>query len=317
MKKIFNKKSWFFLVAVLFIVAGVITPKVMAEGGEIEQMNGISMSPMDQEIVLNPGDTYESSVRVTNPGTNTMDVDYQTLVEPFYRNDEDAGVKFESKNGRGDMAEWITITSNESGHLAPGETAEITFRIDVPETAPAGGQYASVIASSTASTNEKTMIEEKIQIAHLIYAEIAGATTRNGELVSIDVPAFLLSGNVRGMSTIKNTGNVHGTASYKMQVFPLFSDEEIYTNEEDPETHLIMPDQTYYTETAWENTPEIGIFNVVYTVEFEGETLAQASKMVIKCPIWLLAIILFIIIAIAIWLATRSWGRKKNKRAKA
>ncbi len=307
MKKFLNKKSWLAVVAILFAATAVMTPAVMAE----DELYGFSISPMDQQIVLTPGDSYESSLKVSNPGSYTTDLDYEVTVKPFYRNDE-SSVVFDNKNGYGEMANWITITSHQTGHLSPNETDEVTFRIDVPEDAPAGGQYASVLVSSSSSSNDNAMIKETRQIGHLIYAEISGETTRNGEIMSIDVPSFLLSGNVRGTASIKNTGNVHGVASYKLQVFPLFSNEEVYTNEENPERFLIMPEQTYYDETAWEQTPEVGIYNVLYTVEFEGKT-AQVSKLVIKCPIWLLFIILFIVAGIAIWLATRVWGRKSRK----
>lgn len=311
MKKILNKKSWLLAVAAAFVVATVgAVPAAMAED---EQMYGFSMSPMDQQIVLMPGDSYESSLNVTNPGTHTTELDYEVNVEPFYR-DDDATAIFENVSGRGEMANWITITSHQTGHLMPNETDEVTFRIDVPEDAPAGGQYASVIVSSSSSSSADAMIKETRRIGHLIYAEISGETVRSGEIMNLNVPAFLLSGNIAGSASIKNTGNTHGVATYKLQVFPLFSDEEVYTNEENPETHLILPDQTYYAETAWEKTPEIGIYNVVYTVEFAGKT-AQASKLVIKCPIWLLFIVLFIVAGIAIWLATRVWGRKSKRRA--
>lgn len=309
MKKILNKKNWLAAVAIAFAAMTGAAPAVMAE--EEQQMYGFSMSPMDQQIVLMPGDSYESSLKVTNPGTHTTDLDYEVSVEPFYRNDN-ADAIFENVGGRGEMANWITITSHQTGHLAPNETDEVTFRIDVPEDAPAGGQYASVLVSSSSSADNDAMIKETRRIGHLIYAEISGATVRDGEIMNINVPAFLLSGDITGSVAVKNTGNTHDTATYKLQVFPLFSDEEVYTNEEDPEKHLILPDQTYYAETAWEKTPEMGIFNVVYTVEFAGKTM-QASKMVIKCPIWLLFIILFIVAGIAIWLAARAWGRKRQR----
>ena len=277
---------------------------------------GFSMSPMDQKIVLEPGDSYTSSLKIHNPGTHTTDVDYEISVEPFYV-DEKYETIFESIGNSGMMTDWITINSPETGTLKPNDTAEIIFTIDVPLNAPAGGQYATILASTHSKgqggDGVNPTIDEIRRIGHLIFAEISGNTVRQGEIIEASVPSFLLSGNISGNSAIKNTGNVHSVATYKLQVFPLFSDEEVYTNVEDPETHTILPDRTLYNETAWANTPAMGIFNVIYTVEFEGVT-TQVSKMVIKCPVWLLFIIIFGIITLIIWFFLIAKKRRTARR---
>lgn len=280
-----------------------------------------SVSPMKEKILLTPGEQYSSAVSVYVQEGDVSDIRYKVEVEGFYV-DENYNNTFTECATYCEMKNWITIESPTEGVLAPGEQVDIKYTIDVPKNAPGGGQYASIIVQGDPWTGESgnkdnpdggnvtSTIKEEKKIAYTIYAEVAGDVNRWGEITDIDVPSFLLSGNIKGTAAVKNTGNVHGDATYKLQVFPLFSDEEIYTNEEDPDSKTILPDRTRYEETVWEGTPGAGIFNVVYTVEFEGVT-AQVSKMVIKCPIWLLFIIIFVIFALIFYFVAKAKARKK------
>ena len=304
------------IVALMAGAFGVISERVAAESGY-----SIVMSPMEQKIVLVPGESYQASFRISNPSSQKESVNYSLSVEPFYANENNERV-FQSAGDRSKMVDWITLVSPTSGILESNETGNIEFRIDVPETAPAGGQYASIIVTlNTGKDDEKTgekegeagaSIKEVWRMGHLIYADVAGETVRSGEIMDVNVPSFLLSGNISGSSLVKNTGNVHGDAEYTLQVFPLFSGEEVYTNEEKPETKVILPDRAVYSETAWEETPGIGIFNVVYTVKYEDST-AQVKKTVIICPLWLLFLIMFVIALLVIWIFMKVRNGKKRK----
>lgn len=306
-----------------WIVVGVmaVTPAFVASGIiNADNGHGVTMSPMNEKIIINPGESFEGSFMLSNPSSQTEETYYEISTESFYTDEKTGEFVYGVEGSRGDMVNWIEIVSPTSGKIEPNEVKKINFEINVPENAPAGGQYASVIVTmknkeekneqKSDSNNSGASIKETWRVAHLVYAEITGDTVRRGEISNVSVPGFLFSGNIKGTSEIKNTGNVHGDAKYKIQVFPLFSNEEVYSNEDNPATKTILPDRVYYSETVWEETPSIGIFNILYTVEFEGSE-AQVSKMVIICPIWLLFIIIFVIVALIMWIVMRIRGKNK------
>ena len=292
----------------------VLATVTMLGGTSVFADSAFSVSPMNQKIILTPGESYTGRFKVANPGYNTENFNYKLNVSPFYV-DSDYSIIYETNGNYNQMVEWIQL-SEETGTISPNNETEVYFSINVPTDAPAGGQYAAITVTSNdevESLEGGANLEVKYAISHIIYAEIAGTTVRQGEVQDINVPSFLFSGNISGISSIKNTGNVHGTATYKLQVFPLFSDEELYTTEEKPEQKTILPDRTLMNTTSWDKTPNMGIFNVIYTAEFEGVT-TEVKKMVIVCPIWLLAIIIFAVISIIIYLVTKSKNRKKSSR---
>lgn len=304
------------LVSLLLVVSCVFCNNVVyADAGD----HGLSMSPLNQVMVLFPGETYSGSFDISNPESNDTDFAYIVSVNPFFV-DEEYHIYYAETGKLNQMVDWITV-GNKEGILKPNQATTIDFTINVPNDAPSGGQYAAITvyskeADSTTGDGMGIQINQTIGMAYIIYAELAGTTERHGDILEVDVPSFLFSGDIYGSAAIKNTGNVHSQATYTMQIFPLFSSEEVFTNEEKPDTDLILPDRILYHETKWDDTPWFGIFNVVYKVEFEGVT-TEVKKLVIVCPLWLLFLILFLIFLVITWFFTRSKSRKGSKKSKS
>ena len=304
------------------LVAVALASVTLVSGGEASAAGfGLTLSPMNQKLIIDPGDSHDASFKISNPAASTDDTFYEISVEPFYV-DEKGSVVYESYMESGKIVDWIKFNAPTKGKLVPNETKEIVFTIDVPKSAPAGGQYAAIFITANnkpednndqtgSSSQQGASIKETKRFAHLVYTEITGNTIKQGEIRDLSVPSFLLSGEVKASAKIKNTGNVHGTATCTLQVFPLFSGEEVYTNEEKPSIFTVMPEREKIVELAWDKTPSIGIFNVVFTVEFEGAK-EQISKMVIKCPLWLLFLIVFAIVALIIWITLQAKNRRKK-----
>lgn len=277
---------------------------------------GFSMSPLKENMILSPGESYSSSFTIFNPATNAKDFNYEVEISPFFVNENYVNT-FTTEGDYNEIIDWITVNSPLKGSLAPNESNKIYFTIDVPDSAPAGGQYAAIVVSSATATNEgenTSAVVERTRIAHTIFAEITGNTIYDGEITNVSVPNFVLSGGIFGESTIENTGNVHSKATYTLEVSSLFSGETVYANVEEPDSHDILPGRTYYHKTTWDDTPSVGLYNVVYTVEFNG-VKNETTKVVIVCPIWLLLIIVIAIIALVFFIFTKVNKKKRGYRA--
>ena len=294
-----------------FIFAGLaIFATILITEDSFASSGYFALSPMYQMMTLTPGETIDGNFQITNPANQTEDFYYELRVEPFTASNDNE-ISLTANGDYNQITDWITIYEPE-GAVRPNSVKEVRFSIAVPEDAAAGGQYASIVVSSKAEEdpNKDIDIQEVYEMAHLIYADVAGDTKRGGDITDVSVPGFLFSGKITGSAKIKNLGNVHSRATHTLQIFPLFSDEEIYTNEENPETTFIMPGNIRQTSVTWEETPSIGIFHVIYNVEYEGVE-SKVDKIVIVCPLWLL----FLILLALFLLIFRILSAKKKSRS--
>ena len=288
------------------LIAAVNTQKSFATG-EFE------VSPMNQKISLVPGERTYGTFKITNPGTSTNDFAFELSIEPFTV-DENYEIKFENNGDYNQIVDWITL-DYKGGVISPNNTAIIGFYIDTPSDAPAGGQYASILVKTIqneASAEDGINLHHNFSIAHVLYADVAGETVRKGTVNHIEVPSFLFSGQITGSASITNDGNVHSDGTYIMQIYPLFSSEELYTNEEAPLTNTILPGSTRSTAIRWDDTPLVGVFHVVYTASFEGVE-NKVDKIVIVCPLWLLFLIILAIFLLIFRIMT---GKRKQDEKK-
>lgn len=279
----------------------------------------MTISPPRQKMILMPGEVYEGSINIANSANATTDLKYSVIIGSFnLREDEEGNTDYnytdvDTITSYNQIMDWITLEKT-SGTVEPNGMDTLSYTITVPEDAPAGGQYASIVFQDDTGKDEENsgnvMIENVVQFASHIIAEVAGETRDEGAIIENNIPAFILSNKLSAMATVRNNGNVHTDATFVLQVWPLFSDEEICTNEEEPTESLIMPEtERLHVEEC--NLPSIGIFRAKQTVKIFGET-SVVEKTVFICPLWLLFIIIFAIIMFIMWLVVRAKSRKSN-----
>ena len=284
----------------------------------------MTISPPKQDIILVPGEVYEGTLRVSNSANASKDLKYSAKIGSFgLGKDENGNTDYNDTDTDtiteyNQIMEWIKL-GKDHGTVAPNTTDTIPFTITVPEDAPAGGQYATIIVQDDTEKDSDAggniVIENVVRFAASILAEVAGETRNEGAILDNSIPAFMLNNKLAATSTVQNNGNVHTKASYVLQVWPLIGDEEICTNEESPTEHTVMPG-TERINAEECNLPPFGIFRAKQTVKIFGET-SVAEKVVVVCPLWLLFIIIFAIVSLVIWIVMKGRARKTRTKEQA
>lgn len=273
------------------------------------------LSPTRQEIELKAGGTYEGSILIANPNTATEDFEYKITVMPYSVSGSDYKPDFETMSDWSKIVDWTTF-EEPTGVLAPNESKEIFYKIEVPLSAPAGGQYAMIGVSSVPSEgSKKTEVHDTYTLSSLIYARVDGETVHAGEILENQVPGFVSSGTPTTIVTVTNTGNVHEKLSVELSVKNVFTGERLSLSGEETDTYesLILPDSTRVVSRTLDGLAGLGIFKVTQDVSYLDESSSATTVMVI-CPIWFMILSIVTVTVIFTTLAYKI--RKTLKRLK-
>lgn len=281
--------------------------------------NMFTLMPMNQNIDLKPGETYEGSITIVNPTDAKSDFAYKTTITPYGVDGEDYTAILDPgyATERTSMSKWIKI-EEPTGKVKPNESKEIKFSIKVPENAAGGGQYATIAVSSDqgASNSDGVAVQNVFEMASIIYATVDGDIIHEGSILENNVPQFVTSTPVTISARIENKGNVHETATFTIEVSDFFTGNVILPTEENTGTYaeIIMPETTRDVQREVNNLPSLGVVKVKQSIYYQGE-VSTVEKDVIICPIWFLVLVLVTIAAIVATIVTiiRKHHKKKNR----
>lgn len=257
------------------------------------------VTPMTQKISLEAGQVYEGKIRVANPSDATRDFSFKVEVSPYGVAGEDYDADLVTKTNRTMIADWITIQTTE-GTLAPNETCDIKFSVTVPEDAPAGAQYSAIVVRQDEATKETTGMnfENVFEMASIIYADVAGETIHEGNILENNIPGFSTTVPITLTAKLDNHGNVHDDATVVISVKNAITGE-VYLptgNNDGRYTEIVIPDTTKNVSRKVESMPLLGVFNVEQTIYYNGHVSTE-SRTVVICPIWFMILVAVAVIA--------------------
>lgn len=274
-----------------------------------------TVMPMNQYLTLEAGRVYEGEITVANPADAERDFYYAVSVAPYSVVDAYNTADLATVSNWSEMVNWVEI-ENPTGVIKANQTAKIHYRIQVPLDAPAGGQYAAIAVRSNepATAGSEMGVQNVLELASVIYAEIAGETNHAGWIAENTIPGFVASGTPMVNTLLINNGNVHEMATVTIRVRNLLTGQTVFPHEgESDEFHeLVMPAASRYVTRELDELPALGIYEVTQNVAYLGETSYNTVVMVI-CPIWFIVLMMLTVGAAIGTIAALIWRRRQKK----
>lgn len=274
------KKFTYWLGGVL-ILFGLITGQVHADA---EKKVVLQISPVKQSLELKAGNTYHGYFFVQNVGD--LKFSYEISATPYSVINENYDPDYVKESSQTQIVGWITLEKN-SGELLPGGTHKIDYVIDVPEDAPAGGQYAALMTKTADGNQEGATVQIINRVGMLLYANVEGETVERGRVIDLKIDKLLLNPPLAFSALVENTGNVDFSALMKMEIVNALTGEVVYDNWDGPDERVVLPGTSRLSVLEWPETPRLGIFKVRTEVSALDD-VQSLEQTVLVCPLWLL-----------------------------
>lgn len=217
----------------LFAFAVFIFLPVLAQA---QEKLGFSISPTIFDMTANPGQSWETSIRLINSNRT----DLQLYIEPVnFTPREESGVpdfqSIENDPARSaTFAEWINVPESI---LVPAEkTVELPIEITVPQDGDPGGHFAALlIGTKPPETNGNTQVSTSQIISTLFFLRVTGDVNEAASIRSFRTTNYLVNQPSTTFELrIENRGNVHVQPQGKITIYNMWGQKrgEVLVNQQ-------------------------------------------------------------------------------------
>lgn len=297
----------------LFLVHTGAQPARALETGDVV----MRVSPVEQEIELEPGLQATGSINVQNVGRQAFN--FSVSATPYQVTNDSYDPDFVSENSYTKLHNWITFPQHDY-HLEAGAVVSVEFEINVPLDIPGGGQYAAIMIETHDTVDETAMIQTVGRVASLVYAHVSGEEHIGGVLMGHTMPAILLNPDFAVSTTVKNDGNVDFRVDHQLTIRDFFTGREVLTpetvNSEDQTpghaNPVVLPGTARTNVLIWDGAPHLGVFRVQQRIAFLDQVY-EFNQIVVFCPLWLIVLVLLFLGTMILWLLVRVLSHRHRR----
>jgi hypothetical protein len=179
--------------------------------------NGLRVSPVRTDLTINPGQTQNVTINVTN--VTSASATFQAIVNDFMGNPNESGQPAIILNPNEfapghSLKRFVTPIANFS--LGPGQQKAVIVKISVPKNAAGGGYYGAIRFAPAGNSSAKDQtVSLAGSVGSLILVKVPGNISEKLSIVSFDARAkdrpssfFTTSKDLNAVVRFQNQGNI-------------------------------------------------------------------------------------------------------------
>lgn len=248
----------------------------------------LEITPVSRRMLLNSGEEKSGTLTAKNISDSPLTI--SVYATPYSSADDGNTQNLDTETTYTQIARWITIKTDEGAYaanaafaVAPGESKEIEYKVTVPESAPSGGQYATLFVEIKPETSGEGLIQTISRAGMVIYASVTGETQRVAHISDIEANMTAIGKNIGIRFTVTNNGNIDFQASTEISVSSVFG-KELFRN---TTLSAILPENSKTIVAEWGDTPAFGIYHLSYTIDALDIHADGSLYVLVLAPIFL------------------------------
>jgi len=217
--------------------------------------DALTVMPPQFDYTLNPGDTVLDVIKLRNETSvpyvfypikmNFAADDSETGTPQFYSPDED-------RMGMG-LAKWITFDPSPIT-LTPGQMANLSFAINVPEeNVQPGGHYGSIMLSTSPAGDDGIGVGVASQLATIILVRISGEIREVGNIAEfgfVEPKTWYNHLPIDFFMRFENAGNTHLRPTGNLIITDWFG-RRVESVKVNPDFKSVLPMSVRKYEFGW------------------------------------------------------------------
>jgi uncharacterized membrane protein len=284
---------------------------VMAARAQAVGSMGLAISPPNTELTVAAGEIVSRTVTVENLGTTKAGV--RMMVNNFAASGEEGSAVYEPASV-GAPASWFTMVP-ESFSLDGGESMEVSYTISIPNSASAGGQYATIFAvSSGAVSVSGTGSSVGTAVGANVLLSVAGNVEESASIAEFSVGKARLDAGESAEFTLRvsNEGSTHIRPIGVVEIYRKgVKVDEVAINEDGAN---VLPNSTRRFVLSSDKTTEPGSYSAVVTLRYGSGQIITSPEIIFsvigEATMWMIVSGALLTLALILGIALAS-GRRK------